>query len=59
MLKITLIIQEKKDKSGNCMVKIKVPEKFDKVTIPEKQCGAMIYDKINFVLENLNEERES
>lgn len=59
MLKITLTIQEKKDKSGNCMVKIKVPDNLEKVTKPEKQCGAMIYDKINYVLENLNEERES
>lgn len=59
MLKITLIVQEKKDKSGNCTVKIKIPDNLDKATMPEKQCGAMIYDKINYTLENLNEERES
>jgi len=58
MLKITLIVQEK-DKSGNCTVKIKVPKDLKGATIPEKQCGAMVYDKVNVVLENLSEERES
>ena len=58
MLKITLIVQEKKDKSGNCTVKIKVPDKLDKASIPEKQCGAMVYNTVDYALQNMNKESE-
>lgn len=58
MLKITLTVQEKKDKSGNCTVKIKVPDKLDKASIPEKQCGAMVYNAIDLALQNMNKESE-
>ena len=58
MLKITLTVQEKKDKSANCSVKIKVPDKLDKASIPEKQCGAMVYNAIDLALQNMNKESE-
>lgn len=58
MLKITLTVREKKDKSGNCTVNIKVPDKLDKASIPEKQCGAMVYNAIDLALQNMNKESE-
>lgn len=53
MLKISLVIQDKKD--GSCKVKIEMPKNLDKATDNEKSVGSAIYQKVSETLKNLEQ----
>ena len=54
MLKITLVVQDKKD--GNCTVKIEMPKNLDKATDNEKSVGGAVYQTVSQALKEMQNE---
>lgn len=58
MLKITLVVQDKKD--GNCTAKLEMPKNLDKATENEKSVGGAIYQVVSQALKDMqNEQNEN
>ena len=55
MLKITLVVQDKKD--GNCTAKLEMPKNLDKATENEKSVGGAIYQVVSEALKNMQKEQ--
>lgn len=51
MLKITLVVQDKKD--GNCSAKLEMPKNLDKATENEKSVGGAIYQVVSQSLKDM------
>lgn len=51
MLKITLVVQDKKD--GNCTVKLEMPKNLDKSTDNEISTGIAVYQVVANALKNM------
>ena len=54
MLKITLVIQQKKD-SEDCTVKVEMPKNLEKATPSEKNIGGAVYQVLTDRLKKLEE----
>lgn len=57
MLKITLVVQDKKD--GNCSVKIEMPKSLEKATENEKSVGSAVYQKLTETLQTLEQNAQN
>lgn len=57
MLKITLVVQDKKD--GNCSVKIEMPKSLEKATENEKSVGGAVYQKLTETLQTLEQNAQN
>ena len=55
MLKITLVVQDKKD--GNCTAKLEMPKNLDEATENEKLVGGAIYQVVSQALEDMQKEQ--
>ena len=55
MLKITLTVQEKKDKTDDCTVKVEIPKNLDKATDSEKSVGGAVYQAVSKALQDLQQ----
>ena len=55
MLKITITVQEKKDNTDDCTVKVEMPKNLDKATDSEKSVGGAIYQTVSKTLQELQE----
>lgn len=55
MLKITLTVQEKKDNTDDCTVKVEMPKNLDKATDSEKSVGGAVYQAVLKTLKELQQ----
>lgn len=55
MLKITLTVQEKKDNTDDCSVKVEMPKNLDKATNSEKSVGGAVYQVVSKTLQELQQ----
>lgn len=55
MLRISLVVKEKKDDKTSCDVKLEKPKNIEKATETEKTISAGIYNAINKALKELQE----
>ena len=55
MLKITLTVQEKKNNSDDCTVKVEMPKNLDKATNSEKSVGSAVYQAVSKTLQELQQ----
>lgn len=57
MLKITLVVQQKKD-SEDCTVKVEMPKNLDKATLSEKNIGGAVYQVLSNSLKELEKSQK-
>ena len=58
MIKLNIVITDKKDKDGTCNVKVEIPKNLDKASDNEKGVALGVYQIISKALKNESENQK-
>ena len=58
MVKLNIVITDKKDKDGTCNVKVEMPKNLDKVSDNEKGVALGVYQIVSKALKNESENQK-
>lgn len=58
MIKLNIVITDKKDKDGTCNVKVEMPKNLDKASDNEKGVALGVYQVISKALKNESENQK-
>ena len=58
MIKLNIVITDKKDKDGTCNVKVEMPKNLDKASDNEKGVALGVYQVISKALKNESENKK-
>lgn len=58
LIKLNIIITDKKDKDGNCNVKVEMPKNLDKASDNEKGVALGVYQIVSKALKNESENQK-
>ena len=58
MVKLNIVITDKKDKDGTCNVKVEMPKNLDKASDNEKGVALGVYQSVSKALKNESENQK-